>query len=86
MLVTLLGIVMLFRLVQPAKTESPMLLTPLPIATFVRLVAIFERRGPDAGDIGEDRDASETGAERESFLTDAGDAIAYRDARQAGAA
>ena len=36
MLVTLLGIVMLFRL-QPAKASAPMLVTLLPIVTLLNL-------------------------------------------------
>ena len=38
MLVTLLGIVTLDRLVQPANAASPMLVTLLGIVTLVRLV------------------------------------------------
>ena len=38
MLVTLLGIVTLVRLVQPANASSPMLVTLLGIVTLVRLV------------------------------------------------
>ena len=38
MLVTLLGIVTLVRLVQPANAQSPMLVTLLGIVTLVRLV------------------------------------------------
>jgi hypothetical protein len=38
MVVTLLGIVMLARLLQKKNVESPMLVTELGIATLVRLV------------------------------------------------
>ena len=38
MLVTLLGVVMLVRLLQPKNAESPMLVTLLGIVMFVRLL------------------------------------------------
>ncbi len=38
MLLTLLGIVMLVRLIQPRKASSPMLVTLFGIVMFVRLV------------------------------------------------
>ena len=46
MLVTLLGIVMLVRLVQSENAQSPMLVTLLRMVTLVRLVQPVERRSP----------------------------------------
>ena len=56
MLVTLVPIVTLDSLPQSKNASAPMMVTLLGIVTLVRLYS-FERPGPDAGDVGANRDA-----------------------------
>ena len=86
MLVTLLGILMLVRLSQEPKPQSPMLVTPSGIVTHVRLVQFVEGPVSDADNAITDRDARQAGATMEGIIPDAGDAVRNRDAGQAAAA
>jgi hypothetical protein len=61
MLVTLLGIVMLLRLVQPENAESPMLMTLSGIVMLVRLMHSENAPAPMLASISTERDLPNTG-------------------------
>ena len=78
-------LVTLVKLLQPPNAESPMLVTPLPIVTLVRLVQSLKAAVPDAGDaVGDVRLSGWYIIER--IIADAGDAVADRDAGQTATA
>ena len=83
MLVTLSGIVILFRPTQPEKALSPMLLTLSGIVMPVRRLHAWKADPPYTDDAVWEGDALKFTAAVEGAKTDTGNAIRNRDAGQA---